>query len=372
MEREPALNRGKGSRRSRLAVSLAVGLAVMMVLATAVPSHAVLNVTPGSVNAPVGKDTRVTLTWTLTGTAFSTWSSSQGFFEEPAGSLGTNPVPLSIVVGGTGVGTVTESLLIPASLVNPGSRTGASGNFTYRRDFTLPVGGPAESASLSIIITYPSQAAGPVSLRRVELYFEVDGRRTNEVTVGRNSKGLSVLADLSVNGTGYLEGYWEVDGRRIENIRENASFGSKITVRSSGIPGIPTFQPGLHSVRLVVTKPLPEFTLPRIAYIVTSGTAKGVRPLFPLSPKAGGSVNGDTVFSWNQGAEVAYVLTFRRELDGEEVLTAQTKSSNYQIPAALLVDRFTPGTAYLWQIQGHGPDGEVVSESRPGKFTVEE
>jgi hypothetical protein len=321
------------------------------------------------VRATKGKNTRVTLTWTLTGVAADTWSSTQGFFETPTAGLGTTAVPLSIETGGAGSGSVTESLVIPAGIVDAASSGGNSG-FTYRRDFRLFTGALGGTGSLTITIAFPSQAAGPVSLRRVELYFEEDGRRTNEVTVGRNAKGLSVMADLYVDGTGYLEGYWEVDGRRIENFREYASFGSKVTVESSGVPGIPTFQPGLHSVRLVVTKPVPGFTLPRIAYIVTSGAAKVVRPLYLLSPKDGKEVNMDTVFSWRPGAEAAYVLTYSREPDGEVALTAQTKTPGYQIPASLLADRFTPGAAYLWQVQGFGADGELVSESKPRMITI--
>lgn len=347
------------------AVLLAVCLALALVPAAPAPSRADLTVTPASAKALVRKDTRVNLTWTLTGVAADTWSSSQGVFEEPAGSLGTNPVPLSIVVGGSGSGSVSESLVIPASIADPGSRTGAAGNFTYRRDFMLPTGGPAESVSLAVILTFPSQAAGPVSVRRVELYFEEEGRRTNEVSVGRNAKGLTVLADIQVDGTGYIEGYWEVDGRRLENVRANASFGSRVTVRSSAVPGLPTFRPGLHSVRLVITEPAPGFPLPRIGYIVTSHASEKLRSLVLIAPENGEEVNGDTMFRWTRGPETSYAIVYKSQTGEEPVLKAQTKEPSYRIPTRLLTERFVAGTNYTWRVEGYDSEGNLVSRGGP-------
>ena len=351
-----------------LRYALILALTVLVMLVCAAPSHAVLNVTPGSVQVLKGKSTTVMLTWNLTGVGNDSWDSPQGLFETPVGSLGTNAIPLAIVtVGGTG--SITESLVIPDRVVDTAAQ-GGNTSFTYRREFRNSAGAPGGADSLSITITFPSQAAGPVSLRRVELYYEEDGRRTNEVSVARNTRGLSALADLYVNGTGYLEGYWEVDGRRLENVRKYASFGSKLTVRTSDVPGMPTFRPGLHSVRLVITSPAPGFALPRIGYIVTSETAKAIRQLHVQAPEGGAELNAETAFSWRQGPEAAFVLTFTEQLKGEVVLTAQTKDSSYTLPARLLSDRFSPGASYLWQVNGYGADGELLSESRPRKITV--
>jgi len=366
MVRKQAANTNRGN----ISPALVISLAILMLLSTASFSHAALNVSPGSVEAVKGKNTSITLTWTLTGVADNTWSSTQGFFETPTAGLGTTG-PLSIVVtGGSGGGSVTESLTIPSAIV-AAAASGGNSSFTYRREFRSFTGALGGTTSLSITIRF-SQAAGPVSLRRVELYFEEGGRRTNEITVKRNAKGFLALADLYFNGTGYIEGYWEVDGRRIENIREYASFGSKVTVRSSEIPGLPTFRPGLHSVNLVISNPTPEFTLPQIGYIVTAGSVKTIQPLHPLSPEDEGEVNGSTIFSWNPGAGAVYVLTFTGDSDGDVVLTAQTKDPDYRIPPQLLADRFTTGGTYFWQIQGYGADGELVSEGRSRKFTVVE
>jgi hypothetical protein len=351
--------------------AIIISCVALMLFAGAAVSQAALDVSPISVNVVKGKNTNVTITWVLTGLTPNTWSSPQGIFETPAGTLATNAAILNIVTGVSGSGSITESLVVPAGVVDLAALGGNSG-FTYRREFRLLSGALGGTDSLNIAINFPSQAAGPVSLRRVELYFEEDGKKTNEVTVGRNARGLAVLADLYVNGTGYLDGYWEVDGRRIESVREYASFGSKVTVRSSEVPGIPTFRPGLHSVRLVVTNPAPGFSLPRIGYIVTSGDAKVVLPLHLLSPENGQKVNGDTVFSWKPGADAAYILTYTSDPGGEVVLTAQTKKPDYQIPGSLLVERFTAGAAYLWQIQGFDAEGELVSESRTRRLTVRE
>jgi hypothetical protein len=349
-----------------------ISCVALMFFAGAAVSQAALDVSPGSISAAKGQNTRVTLTWRITGEASALWTSTGGTLEDVSGSTFGSPTgPLSINVGASGDGSVTESLLIPSSIVNTVA-LGGELSFFYRRDFSPPpIVGGLVSKRLNINIVL-SQAAGPVSLRRVELYFEEDGKKTNEVTVGRNARGLAVLADLYVNGTGYLDGYWEVDGRRIESVREYASFGSKVTVRSSEVPGIPTFRPGLHSVRLVVTNPAPGFSLPRIGYIVTSGDAKVVLPLHLLSPENGQKVNGDTVFSWKPGADAAYILTYTSDPGGEVVLTAQTKKPDYQIPGSLLVERFTAGAAYLWQIQGFDAEGELVSESRTRRLTVRE
>ena len=358
------------SRRVYLRCVMIVSCAVLMMLTAVDISHAALDVSPGSASAIKGQSTRANLTWTITGETPGTWTSSLGRFENAAGSpIGSPTASLSITVSASGTGTVTESLLIPSTVINTIVQSSEM-SFFYRRDFGPLVGGAiSERLNINIVV---SQAAGPVSLRRVELYFEEDGRRTNEITVKRNAKGFLALADLYVNGTGYIEGYWEVDGRRIENIREYASLGSKLTVRSSEIPGLPTFRPGLHSVRLVISNPAPAFTLPQIGYIVTAGSVKTIQPLHPLSPEDDGEVNGGTLFSWNPGAGAVYVLTFTGDSGGDVVLTAQTKDPDYQIPPQLLADRFTTGGTYFWQIQGYGADGELVSEGRSRKFTVVE
>ena len=357
--------------------SLVILLAAMIVLAAGNAALANITASPSLIAVPTGQNTRVTITYRFFDGTSGTWgsgtlvTSSQGLFNSsspPVVTYDTNSIPLSVTPGAGGKGTVQETVLIPSSVLSTAAQNGDL-TINYQRTFAPLVGG-GETITVPISITL-SKTAGSLSLRRVDLYFLDSGSRRNEITVSRNTAGLKAYADIYVNGSGFLQGYWEVGGRRIENVNKYISFGSKATVSTSDVPGISTFTPGLHSISFVITDPVPGFSPPRIAYLVTSGVKQEVQALDSLTPGDRERITDKTGFTWTPGkSTAAYIVTFTRESDGKVALAALTSDEGYMIPAPLLESKFTSGIIYLWRVRGYDTDGELLSESKPRRMMI--
>jgi len=287
--------------------------------------------------------------------------SLKGTFAIGTTIIGTVDVPLSANIQ-NGYGHASEAVTIPLSVIEKAFRQG-SGAFTYNRAFTGQIGQPQkETASINIRITPESIAE--FSLRRVELYF--DGReKRSEAIVNRNLRGLKAYADIYFNGSGFLQGYWDVDGRIIENISRHVSFGAKVTITTPDIPGLPTFDPGFHIVRFVVTNPQPPFELPQIVYWVTAKEEPVKRVLNLVTPGDGVAISLEDEFRWDkiEGVSV-YLVTFIKEDDKTIIFSALTRDSSYKIPPSVISRSFMKDTKYMWQVKGFDSDGNIVAESK--------
>lgn len=347
---------------------------------------------PTKVLVVEGKTTTVSVTHTVFSNAGSIIlvNSSLGRFTTNGGStfIGTNNFPFS---GGGPVGVdipFTETITITPALINQAILNGVT-TFEYQRVINgsvIVTSLPAEGTQYASVVTGPgfplttsvqivigtgSETVGPLALRRVDLFFKEEGRRKSEVTVRRNTRGLKAYADVELSGSGYLEGSWEVDGRVIENVRKYVSYGRKVTLSTSDVPGISTFTPGFHSVQFKVKNPSSAFTLPRIAYFVTAAEKAEVEKIAMNSPPDGEEVSKDTEFAWETTKRaVAYVAAFTRQFDGKIILSAMVRKNDYSFPEALYADRFVPGTRYIWQVTGYDGNGIIVSESDKSEFTA--
>jgi hypothetical protein len=109
------------------------------------------------------------------------------------------------------------------------------------------------------------KATGPLKITRIELCFQND---RGEMTVSVNSR-LRAYAVIHFDGNGLFRAAWMVDGRILEEIAFNITFGKTLTLWTS--PGVilPTFEPGPHSLTLFVKEPVPPFEIPAIQYFVT-------------------------------------------------------------------------------------------------------
>lgn len=358
------------------------------------PSEAQITITttPTKVYVVEGRSTTVSVTHTVfsNGGSIILVNSSLGQFTTDGGAtfIGTNNFSFS---GGGPVGVdipFSETVTVTPALINQAILNGVK-TFEYQRVIngsvivtSLPaegtryasvVTGPGFplTASIQIVISSGSETVGPLSLRRVDLYFKEGNRKKSEANVKRNTRGLKAYANVELSGSGYLEGSWMVDGRAIENVRKYVSYGRKVTLSTSDIPGIPTFTPGFHTVQFQVKSPSSAFTLPRINYFVTSEEKMEVGKTTLTSPPDGGAVSKDTEFTWETtDRAVAYVAIYTRQFDGKLILSAMAREGDYSFPDALYTDRFVPGTTYIWQVSGYDEKGNVVSESKRAIFTA--
>lgn len=338
----------------------------LLILITLVTSlaHGDVSTSPSSVNVARGQSTSITITYSFSGVAVD------GVFTSPTGyflpDLGTNPVPLSVTIV-KGSGRVSETLTIPLSVVERAFRQGM-GRFTYQRTFILQKEEKvSETAMVNIRIT--PETIAEFSLRRVELYFDGKDRRP-EAIVNRNFKGLKAHTDIYFNGSGFLQGYWEVDGRVIENISRHVTFGAKVTLSTPDIPGLPTFEPGFHIVRFVITNPQPPFELPQIVYWVTAREEPVKRIISLITPKDGAAILPEDEFRWDKTEGISvYLITFIKADDETIVFSALTRESSYKIPQSVFSGFFSKDMKYLWKVKGFDAENNIIGESVVWSFS---
>ena len=209
-------------------------------------------------------------------------------------------------------------------------------------------------------------APGVFKITRLQLYF---ANQRAETVIEKNSPALKAYADLTFEGTGLLQGFWEVDGRILASVnRHIATERSTVIVETPDIPGIPTFESGAHRLRLVVTSPAPTAMLPEAIYYVAAEPIKSL-PLKITGPAAGAEIPfASTIFSWEGRTGAAtYLITFFGT-DEKPVFSAYTRDLDYKLASAILENSFVPGQEYLWKVVSYGSEQNQLGSSRMTKF----
>jgi len=128
--------------------------------------------------------------------------------------------------------------------------------------------GSAEVAKSLSLMVFPNQ--GPRSrfaVSFIQLRFE-DGKSYK--VVPKEFGALTAFAEIKFEGTGVLQAQWLVDGMPFKTVFTNLSFAGNTIIDSGGVPGLPSFIPGLHEVTLSLMQPQAEFIIPVIRYFVTA------------------------------------------------------------------------------------------------------
>jgi hypothetical protein len=209
---------------------------------------------------------------------------------------------------------------------------------------------------------------------------------------------LSAWSEVTLSGSGLVEGVWEIAEppstsgqtvfRTLRVLRQFAQGGAPMRVDS---PALPTASPGLHLLRLRLTKPVPGFNTPEIRYFVAQPGAEPVpSELRALSPLPGALLEQDTRFTWAplEGVQSWLLLLHERPvgLGGNlpELGTAATPdtaelaqlknsapTAGLVIPgnqsdvvlSAMAQAHLKNGKSYLWRVLGVDKDGVVLGES---------
>lgn len=337
---------------------------IAQIILVASSVYAAVTTSPSSINTAKGSYTGVTITYTFGPPApppDGIISSPSGNFLVGATNIGSISTPLSTNIQ-NGRGQVSETITIPPGVVERALRQG-SGTFSFQRIFA-----GTQTATITIWVT--SESIAEFSLRRIELYF--DGKKkSSETIVNRNHKGLRAYADIYFNGSGFLKGYWEIDGRVIENISRYISFGAKTSLVTPDIPGLPTFEPGFHIIKFVVTNPQPPFELPQILYWVAAKEEPVKMSLNLLAPKDSALIALDDEFKWDKMEGVSvYLVTFIKEDDRRIVFSALTRDNYYRIPQPVLSQYFTKDIKYLWHVKGYNGEGNIVAGSEERRIRL--
>lgn len=222
-----------------------------------------------------------------------------------------------------------------------------------------PQPAPPDPASVTVVID-------EFAITRMELAFP-DGR--GELTVRRNDQGVRARATIATTGTGRLQGYWEVDGRPLIQVDRYVIYGQTVVVDTPAVPPLPTFDPGYHVLRFVVTSPALPFPTPTLVYNVTPEEGRPIQlqaplpeALLPFAPVR---------FAWDARNGTGHYELQVTAMDGSTVFSALTRSSEYVLTNLALRTYFTPGARYFWRVQAVDADGRPAGESTPSPFAFQ-
>ena len=322
--------------------------------------YAAVSVTPSSVSVARGQNNSVTLLYRIQSALAGPLISPSGTFVGPDSIVGTNPVPLVANLT-AGSGTAVETVVIPSAVIERVLNSGAN-SFIYRRNFS------DEIADVRINIT--TDAAAAFGIKRIELYF--DNRRA-EITIPKHFPNLKAFAEIRYTGSGVLDGYWEVDGRVISRVHQLLTFGSSVTLRTPEIPAMPTFDPGTHIVRFIITNPVSSLPVPVLVYYITPDEFRprpvdvGLKAPLEDTPLPRSAAR----FEWEpfKGASLFLVEYFENP-EERPLFSAYTREPFYLLPELASKDLFAPGAKYYWKVTGYNNRDNIVVESAMRSFTI--
>lgn len=332
-------------------------------------TEAAITTSPSSITIPRGLQTTKPITYNITtpvGPACTQATSLNGEFISGPYILGTVNTTLSAVLTG-GSGTTSETVVIPIGIIKRAEQLKVN-SFQYRRQFSYTCfsPNPPETGTVQIVLT--SEAAAEFRITRLQLYF--DNRRA-EVTVKRNQPSLKAYADIRFVGSGFLRGYWEVDGRILSYVNTNLVYGRSVTFESPDVPSLPTFVTGTHIIRFVITSPSMDLPIPEAIYFVTEEEFGKKFSINLISPKDKSEIDySPPTFKWEGGNQkVTYLIEFLEDGNGKPIFSAYTKRFDYNLPVPVLNSIFSPGKNYLWRVKGFDAENNIIGESPLFQFT---
>ncbi len=333
-------------------------------------SVAAVNVTASATRIPRGQPNTVFITYSFTAVPGTSTISTQGLFRvnTAAGPVTIGTVNRPVTVGITsGRGSATESLDISLHIMEQVMARGTT-KFYYERSFPGATGTFGNSGIARVNFQIVSESMADLTIRKIDLYFE---NMRPEVTVERGHKGLKAFADISYTGNGLFEGYWEVDGRVISRVFQQLTFGGLLKLQTPDIPELPTFDPGTHRIRFVITRPTQGLPTPVIIYFVNLDRFKpAIAAIGVVSPQDGALIElGSQRFEWQRPAHaVVFLVQYGDKLESKTIFSAYTRDTFYVIPENILRANFKMGERYYWKVIGFDDENAVVGESSVGSF----
>jgi len=325
-----------------------------------------VNVVPSSLSIPRGYSSTASVLYQFTGTSSlnTTLNSSAGNFKVDSETIETNAVPLTVNIH-NGSGRVSEVINIPVRVIERTIQRNTN-RFLYIRTLTGPDG---IILTVTVDFTITTEAGADFDIKRIEMYFV---NRRAEITIDRNYPDLKAFTDIRFVGSGLLQGFWEVDGRVLSTVNQHLTFAGSITLQTPEIPTLPTFDPGSHVVRFVITSPVTELPLPSIIYFVTAAEFKGKQFSIKLiSPEDEAALKYSTVkFDWEKlSTTTLFLIQYFDDLGAKPIFSAFTREASYALPEIVLRKIFSPGQKYYWKVEGFDSGNNNIGESSTWSFS---
>jgi hypothetical protein len=224
--------------------------------------------------------------------------------------------------------------------------------------------------ALSVFIVKPLYilAAPSLMIKRIELYFQ---NNLPEITVDKDYQKLKAYAKVTFAYSGLLEGFWEVDGRIVSRVSQHLTTGNVALLETPDAMQLPTFDPGTHVVKFVVTSPSGKMPVPSMLYFVSAqGVQRSQASLKAITPSEGASLKYEpAVFAWEKLTNnTIYIVQFYKEPASAPLFSASTMNVSYKLPSAIFRKTFKPGMKYYWKVKGSSGKEEAESPLREFRF----
>lgn len=186
--------------------------------------------------------------------------------------------------------------------------------------------------------------------------------------VPKNSKAIRAGLRMKMRGTGIVSGFWVVDGQPSFFFSETVYQGQVKTIFTPEIPGLPVFDPGLHTITLQLTRPENEQVLfPTLRYFVLPYE----NVIATITPKDGAVIKEDEVmaFSWERALggtryQIAFSNSLFPLLRNDATIKWQECPERYSYtPAAEAWGAIQRDQWTYWKVRAIDSVGNIVGES---------
>ncbi|MCU0235513.1 MAG: PKD domain-containing protein [Acidobacteria bacterium] len=196
----------------------------------------------------------------------------------------------------------------PGSAAALGRRAGVSGPTTithvYKRPGNYTISARDENGASAKVFQAALRVIGVCDQVNVEIAeITLDNGKYYKV-VPKKSKNIRAQLRMKMRGTGIVTGYWMVDGQPYQFFNETVYQGQIRTILTPEVPGLPVFDPGMHTVTVQLTRPAGEVVFPLLRYFVLPYENE----IVVLSPRDGAVIKEDEVasFSWESALGGSY------------------------------------------------------------------
>ncbi len=246
--------------------------------------------------------------------------------------------------------------------------SGHTVNHTYERGGTFIIKARDENGESTKDFTSTIIVRGISDEVNIEIAeIKLDNGKYYKI-VPKNSKEIRAVLKMKMRGTGTVSGYWLVDGNPFEFFNELSVQGELKEISTNTIPGLPTMNPGVHTVSVVLTNPTEvQLNFPVLRYFVLASETK----METSSPKDGFVVKEKEIpeFSWKEpkgGSK--YKIGFSNYIypllmNESSISWVDVDSVLKYKPSKTLWNKISRNKWTYWKVKAFDTNGQFIAES---------
>lgn len=211
---------------------------------------------------------------------------------------------------------------------------------------------------------YLSVRVSDFQIKRLETWFE--NNRRPEITIKQREPVPAIFTKINFSGSGLLKGYWEVDGFKRNSVFRQLSIGPEIVLQYPAALPLPTFTPGSHIVRFVITQPSLDIAFPRLVYYVTGEEYLKISSIGFLMPEDRAVLQYQPgLLKWETVPSVKfYLVHIFQDQETMPVYSAYSKQGSYSLRPEILSSVIMSENSYRIQVKGFNEQTQLVAQSK--------